>query len=107
MSYALRILSIVLCTASLGAVGATMCPDGQFHGDGQCKLCPDGSWTTAPRCTLAPDGSFQPDYGRGTRITPNGNFIPETGNMVMCPDGQFYPGRSCKLLPDGRFIGAQ
>jgi hypothetical protein len=42
MSYARRILSIVLCTASLRAVGATMCPDGQFHSDGQCKLCPDG-----------------------------------------------------------------
>ncbi len=40
MSYVRRILSIVLCTASLRAAGVTMCPDGQFHSYGQCKLSP-------------------------------------------------------------------
>lgn len=107
MRYESIFFTVVLMAVSSGAFCATICPDGKYHGDGQCLMCPDGSWTTAPACSLAADGSYQPDYGRGTRMTPNGNFIPETGSMVMCPDGRFYPGTSCRLLPDGRFIGIQ
>lgn len=99
---------LLLCILfSLPVSASTLCPDGQYHADGSCKLCPDGSYTTAPRCSLAPDGNYTPDYGRGTRLTPNGNYIPETGSMVLCPDGNYYPGRSCRLMPDGRYMGSQ
>lgn len=101
------LLFVLLSATSFSAASSTMCPDGQFHADGQCKLCPDGSWTTAPRCALAPDGNYVPDYGGGTRLAPDGRYIPNTGSMILCPDGNYYPGRSCRLLPDGRYVGAQ
>lgn len=101
------IIFIALYVISFSSISATLCPDGHFHADGMCSMCADGSWTTAPRCAMTPNGSFQSDYGHGTRMTPIGNFIPDTGNMVMCPDGQFYAGNSCQLLPDGHFIGTQ
>lgn len=107
MSKVRSLLFVLLSATSFSAASSTMCPDGQFHADGQCKLCPDGSWTTAPRCALAPDGNYVPDYGGGTRLAPDGRYIPNTGSMILCPDGNYYPGRSCRLLPDGRYVGAQ
>ena len=101
------VLFLILILTTTLSFGATYCPDGQWHADGICKICPDGSWTTAPRCTIAPSGRWVPDYGRGTSLTPNGDYIPNTGRMVMCPDGNYYPGTSCRLLPDGRWIGVQ
>jgi len=110
-SYASKVaplFAVVLAVGWMGPVmAATLCPDGQYHANGICKLCPDGTYTTAPRCTLAPDGSYGPDYGRGFRLTPQGNYIPEVGSMVLCPDGNSYPGRTCRLLPDGRYIGVR
>ena len=103
----LGILFFLLTLSAPYAFGATLCPDGRYHADGVCKLCPDGTYTTAPRCTLAPNGQYVPDYGGGTRLTPKGNYIPNTGRMVLCPDGKYYPGTSCRLLPDGRYIGVQ
>ncbi len=101
------LLAALLLTLSAPVFASTLCPDGKYHADGACKLCPDGSYTTAPRCALAPDGQYVPDYGGGTRLSPKGNYIPETGRMVLCPDGNYYPGTSCRLMPDGRYIGVQ
>lgn len=89
------------------AQASTMCPDGSFHADGICKMCPDGSFTTAPQCVLAPSGRFVPGYGGGLKMTPDGNWIPNTGNMTLCPDGSYVPGARCRLTPDGHYIGEQ
>lgn len=110
--YAIRRLSAArltaLALAYLGIAQAnTMCPDGQFHANGVCRICPDGSYTTAPQCVLAPNGQFVPGYGGGLRMTPNGNYIPDTGHMVLCPNGAYLPGTRCRLMPDGRYIGEQ
>jgi hypothetical protein len=105
--YATHFLLVILMATSVSAFASKLCPDGQYHADGQCKLCPDGTYTTAPKCALAPDGTYQPDYGKGTVITPKGNYIPNTGHQVLCPDGEYYPGTRCKLMPDGRYAGVQ
>ena len=74
-------------TLAAPAFGSTVCPDGRFHADGVCRVCPDGTYTTAPKCAMAPSGKFIPDYGRGSRLAPDGTYIPNTGSMVLCPDG--------------------
>ena len=101
------LMSIVLLLTSFSAYSQKLCPDGRYHANGVCKVCPDGSYTTAPKCTVAPNGTYQPDYGKGTKVTPKGTYIPNTGHQVLCPDGNYYAGKRCKVLPDGRYIGVQ
>jgi hypothetical protein len=70
------LLAVLLSSFTAPVLAATLCPDGQYHADGACKLCPDGSYTTAPRCALAPDGNYVPDYGRGSKLAPDGGISP-------------------------------
>lgn len=105
-TFKLLILLSLIGIAQIG-LADTMCPDGNWHADGTCRICPDGSYTTAPQCVLAPSGGYVPGYGGGLKMTPDGNWIPDTGRMVMCPDGSWQAGSSCRMLPDGRWIGQQ
>jgi hypothetical protein len=103
-----HLLPVLLMFTGLGIANAsTMCPDGKWHADGDCKMCPDGSYTTAPQCLLSPSGSYVPGYGGGLKLAPDGRWIPDTGSTVMCPNGKWAAGTHCVMLPDGRWIGQQ
>ncbi|GHT74807.1 hypothetical protein FACS1894124_5250 [Spirochaetia bacterium] len=78
-----------------------LCPDGQWHGGGECKLCPDGKWHGGDSCHLGPDGNW---HGGEVKLCPDGKWHGG-GGCTLCPDGEWHGGTSCHLAPDGKWHG--